>query len=84
MFFTTHRQCPVCHTVVTDWSARCSKCRYHPDCDDRDCYNRAQDDVALLVRCHAPPAPRGTPDEGHSWRRFLPEWFRRTGTPSVN
>ena len=82
--FTMHRQCPVCHTAVTDWSARCPKCRYHPDCDDRDCYNRAQDDVALLVRCHSPASARGNPDARPSWRRFLPEWLRRPGTPSVN
>lgn len=85
--FTTNRQCPVCHTAVTDWSARCPRCRYHLDCDDRDCYNRAQDDVALLVRCHARPvraAARGHGDEAQTWRRFLPEWLRRPLTPSVN
>lgn len=74
-------ECPACHATLTDWSARCPKCRYHPDCDDRDCYNRAQDDVALMLRSHvAPePPPAGAPASGHSWRRFLPPMFRPPG-----
>ena len=86
--FTTSEQCPLCHATVTDWSARCPKCRYHPDCDDRDCYNRAQDDVALLARYStteraAPAAPRAATADGHSWRRLVPGWLRRPGFASA-
>ena len=82
---TPRHQCPVCHAPVTDWSARCPKCRYHPDCDDRDCYNRAQDDVALIVRSHARHDPRGrNATAAPAWRRFVPEWLRRPGVASQN
>ena len=79
-------QCPSCRATLTDWSARCPRCRYHPDCDDRDCYNRAQDDVALLLRLDAAPRSRPAVSDGrgpagcdHSWRRFLPAPLRRLG-----
>ena len=75
-------ECPTCHATLTDWSARCPRCRYHPDCDDRDCYNRAQDDVALLLRYDAAPRtrpPAATAGLGHAWRRFLPATLRRLG-----
>jgi hypothetical protein len=72
--FTHRDECPVCRTEVSDWSSRCPKCRYHPDCDDRDCYNRAQDDVALIARY--PVKPRGS-HARHSWRQLLPSLLRR-------
>ena len=71
---STHRdECPVCHTEVSDWSSRCPRCRYHPDCDNRDCYNRAQDDVALIARY---PGLRAS-QETRPWRRLLPALLRR-------
>ena len=79
-------ECPACQATLADWSARCPRCRYHPDCDDRDCYNRAQDDVALLLRYDAAPRIRpgaapGREQAGreYSWRRFLPAALRRLG-----
>jgi hypothetical protein len=74
-------ECPACRATLTDWSARCPKCRYHPDCDDRDCYNRAQDDVAMLLRYDAAPRVRRAPATGlgHAWRRLLPAALRRPG-----
>ena len=79
--FTPRIECPLCHTPVNDWSSRCPRCRYHPDCDTRDCYNRAQDDVAMIARfpaaqqpAAAPGAAPAGPDEG--WRRFVPAWLR--------
>ena len=72
--FTFHRQCPVCLTRVTDWSTRCPKCRYHPDCDHHP-YNRAQDDVAMVAR-YRPAVP---PADHTAWRRLVPTWLRRPG-----
>ena len=75
--FTPRTECPLCHTPVNDWSSRCPRCRYHPDCDDRDCYNRAQDDVALIARYPgAHPAAGGTTSSDEGWRRFVPAWLR--------
>ena len=72
------RECPVCSARVTDWSTRCPKCRYHPDCDPRP-YHRAQDDVAMIARYRPVKSPtvrvqaRGA---GSDWRRLLPPWLR--------
>ena len=77
--FTFHRQCPVCLTRVTDWSTRCPKCRYHPDCDPRP-YNRAQDDVAMVAR-YRPPfrvTSQNVATEG-AWRRLVSTWLRPPG-----
>jgi hypothetical protein len=72
-------QCPVCFTAVADWSARCPKCRYHPDS-----YNRAQDDVAMVARYDSyPPELAGTDAAGNSWRRFLPIWLGGTTRASA-
>ena len=73
---TTRERCPVCHNTVTDWSSRCPKCRYHPDCDDRDCYNRAQDDVASVVRYDFDIVSRRASPTA-AWRRRVPSWLRR-------
>ena len=82
--FTHTQQCPHCNATVTDWSARCPKCRYHPDCDDRDCYNRAEDDVAILARyvttANEPNEPTSV---GRAWRRLLPAWAHRHGAHSA-
>ena len=76
--FQTH--CPVCFTAVADWSARCPKCRYHPDS-----YNRAQDDVAMVARYRSfpPEAAEGADAAGNSWRRFLPVWLGGTTRASA-
>jgi hypothetical protein len=80
--FSFRRECPVCSTSVTDWSTRCPKCRYHPDCDPQP-YNRAQDDVAMLVRYGRAESPRtpvvALPGEGRGWRRIVPAWLRGPG-----
>ena len=72
--FSTRNECPVCHTAVTDWAARCPKCRYHPDCDPQP-YNRAQDDVALIARYGSDRKPSPAAPVGE-WRRRLPSLFR--------
>ena len=77
--FTNAEQCPVCNTTVTDWTSRCPKCRYHPDCDDRDCYNRAQDDVASVVRYDYLTNCRPGSTNTTAWRRLVPSWLRRPG-----
>jgi hypothetical protein len=61
--FNFRTLCPVCFTDVTSWASRCPKCHYHPDS-----YNRAQDDVALIARYHAP-------SWDGAWRRYLPTWL---------
>jgi hypothetical protein len=77
--FSFRQECPVCSTRVTDWSARCPKCRYHPDCDPRP-YNRAQDDVAMIVRYPRPQrhASHNVAGDG-GWRRLVSAWLRRPG-----
>ena len=76
--FSFRRECPVCSTRVTDWSTRCPKCRYHPDCDPQP-YNRAQDDVAMVVRYRRPEPRRAhkTAGDGSPWRRLVSTWLRR-------
>ena len=74
-----HVQCPACHATLTDWSARCPKCRYHPDCDDRDWYNRAQDDVAFVFRCHTTASPEASAAQASAWRRFFSAIFGPPG-----
>jgi hypothetical protein len=78
--FSFPRECPVCSTRVTDWSTRCAKCRYHPDCDRRP-YNRAQDDVAMVARYRRPTraASHDTVATGGAWRRLVWTWLRRPG-----
>ena len=79
--FDFRQECPVCSTRVTDWSARCPKCRFHPDCDPQP-YNRAQDDVAMVARYRRPSravASHNLADQGSGWRRLLSTWLRRPG-----
>ena len=78
--FSFPRQCPVCSASITDWSTRCPKCRYHPDCD-RPPLGRALDDVALVARYRqANPTSAAAPGSGHhAWRKLLTTWFRRPG-----
>lgn len=82
--FTARHECPNCNTTVTDWSARCPKCRFHPD-SDREYFNRAQHDVALIARYRTESKSQraratATTNERQEWRRFLPTWLRR---PSI-
>ena len=81
--FWTDCECPVCAAQVTDWSSRCAKCGYHPDCSNG--YNRAQNDVALLARS----ATRfgGTPagmQHASRWRRHLPAWLGGYRSPAAS
>ena len=72
--FSQRPACPVCSTLVADWSARCPRCGYHPDC-----YNRALDDVALVAR-YRRPAPVAPADGRSGWRRLLPARLRAAGS----
>lgn len=76
--FSSRQECPVCSTRVTDWSARCPKCRYHPDCDPQP-YNRAQDDVAMIARYPRLPHEPSHVGNGSTWRRLVSTWLRRPG-----
>lgn len=67
--FNARNQCPICNATVIDWSSRCPKCRYHPDCD-RGAYHNAQDDVALIAR-YRPTAPRPLAVAVNAWRQAL-------------
>ena len=78
MFTVGRNFCPVCLEPVTDWSARCPRCRYHPDsCDS---YNRAQEDVALVARYRAPSPESRT----NRWRRLLPAWLGGSEATGAN
>jgi hypothetical protein len=86
--FKFQTQCPVCFSAVADWTARCPKCRYHPDSYNQDLHTRAQDDVAMIARYRgfAPDATEGAEGAdttGGSWRRFLPAWLGGTTRASV-
>jgi hypothetical protein len=78
--FRFQTQCPVCFNVVDNWSARCPRCRYHPDSCNRDSCSRAQDDVAMIARYGSfPPDDAGGADAAPgSWRRLLPVWLGGT------